>query len=133
MNVSLSIVSGQGSDNWQTVAEIFQNPERFSSYHDIGRIIEKLDKNMSVSTFWDDLQLAKERRQALWVLVVVLFWSGWDNYENRQRVLNVVRQWEIDEAIFHEMKDTAETYSVITSENEKRDLDQSIKDLIELG
>ena len=135
MNVSLSRVSGQDSDNWQTVVEIFQKPEQFSSSHDISRIIEKLNENMSKSLlcFLDDSQRGKQRRQALWVLVVVLFGNGWDNSENRQKVLNVMRQWEIDEAIYHEMKDTVETYRVITSENNKQELDQSIKDLIELG
>ena len=135
MNVSLSRVSGQDSDNWQTVVEIFQKPEQFSSSHDISRIIEKLNENMSKSLlcFLDDSQRGKQRRQALWVLVVVLFGNGWDNSENRQKVLNVMRQWEIDEAIYHEMKDTVETYRVITTEDNKQDLDQSIQDLIELG
>ncbi|MBQ9434046.1 MAG: hypothetical protein IJU26_07510 [Synergistaceae bacterium] len=135
MNVSLSRVSGQDSDNWQTVVEIFQKPEQFSSSHDISRIIEKLNENMSKSLlcFLDDSQRGKQRRQVLWVLVVVLFGNGWDNSENRQKVLNVMRQWEIDEAIYHEMKDTVETYRVITTEDNKQDLDQSIQDLIELG
>lgn len=131
MNVSVSGVSGQGSDNWQTIVEIFQKPEQFSSSHDISMIIDKLGGNLR--SVYGQKQLAKERKQALWVLVVVLFGNGWDNSENRQKVLNVMRQWEIDEAIYHEMKDTAQTYRVITSEDDKQDLDQSIKDLIELG
>lgn len=131
MNVSPSRVSGQNSGNWQIIKEIFQKPGQFSSSHDISMIIEKLCGNLR--SVYDQVQRDKERRQALWVLVVVLSRNGWDNSENRQKVLNVMRQWEIDEAVFHEMKDTAETYRLITREDNKQDLDQSIKDLIELG
>ena len=130
-SISISQVSGQSSYNWQIVSQIFQNSLPFSNSRDISRIIEKLDEKLRY--IYGQEQLAKERRQALWVLVVVLFGCGWDTPENRQRVLNVIRQWKIDEAIFYEMKDTAETYRVITTEDNKQDLDQSIKDFIELG
>ena len=131
MNVSVSRVSGQSSDNWQTITQIFQNPLLFSSNRDINMIIGKLGEKLR--SVYGQVQLAKERRQALWILVVVLFVYGWDDSDNRQKVLNVMRQWEIDEAVFHEMRDTVEAYRVITREKDKNDLDKSIKDLIELG
>ena len=131
MNVSVSRVSGQSSDNWQTITQIFQNPLLFSSNRDINMIIGKLGEKLR--SVYGQVQLAKERRQALWILVVVLFVYGWDDSDNRRKVLNVMRQWEIDEAVFHEMKDTVEAYRVITREKDKNDLDKSIKDLIELG
>ena len=131
MNVSVSSVSGQSSDNWQTITQIFQNPLLFSSNRDINMIIGKLGEKLR--SVYGHVQLAKERRQALWILVVVLFVYGWDDSDNRRKVLNVMRQWEIDEAVFHEMKDTVEAYRVITREKDKNDLDKSIKDLIELG
>ena len=131
MNVSVSSVSGQSSDNWQTITQIFQNPLLFSSNRDINMIIGKLGEKLR--SVYGQVQLAKERRQALWILVVVLFVYGWDDSDNRRKVLNVMRQWEIDEAVFHEMKDTVEAYRVITREKDKNDLDKSIKDLIELG
>lgn len=58
MNVSVSSVSGQSSESWETIREIIQNPEQFSSSHNISGIIERLGKNMS----WDDVQRGKERR-----------------------------------------------------------------------
>ena len=147
MNVSVSSVSGQSSDNFQTIREIIQNPERFSNSHNIGAIIEKLDKNMSVSCLWDEVQRGKERRQALWVIAIVLFVDGWYNSQNRQRVINIMREWKIDDSVFWEMKDTAETYRTLSNahvddwdvkrseevKRNKNNLDKSIKDLIELG
>lgn len=131
MNAPVSRVSNQSSENWQIIREIIRNPGQFSSNHDISGIIERLGKMLdSVSIIG---QLRKERRQAVWVLVIVLFVHGWDTPENRQEVLNIISEWKVDEAIFYEMKDTAETYRVITSQNDKRDLDKSIKDLIEIG
>ncbi len=130
MNVSVSSVSGQSSASWETVREIIQNPDQFSSSHNINAIIESLSKNMSC---WDDEQRGKERRQALWVIAIVLFVYGWDNSQNRQRVINTMYEWKIDQAIFYELKDTAEIYSMITTESNKSDLDKSINDLIELG
>lgn len=129
MNVSVSSVSGQSSESWETIREIIQNPEQFNSSHNISGIIERLGKNMS----WDDVQRGKERRQALWVIAVVLFVYGWDNSQNRQRVINIMHEWEIDQAIFYELKDTAEVYGMIKNPDNKRDLDKSINDLIELG
>lgn len=131
MDISVSKVNGQSSDNWQTIKEIFVNPEQFSNSHDINMIIGKLGEKLR--SVYGQVQLAKERRQALWVLVTVLFWCGWDNSQNRQKVFNIMRQWEIDDSIFWEMKDTVEIYRMITTESNKSDLDKSIKDLIELG
>ena len=129
MNISVSMVSGQSSESWETVRAVIQNPEQFSSSHNINEIIERLGRNMS----WDDVQRGKERRQALWVIAIVLFVYGWDNSQNRQRVINTMYEWKIDQAIFYELKDTAEIYGMITNPDNKRDLDKSINDLIELG
>lgn len=131
VSITVSSVSGQSSDNWQTIKEVFQNPEQFSSSHEINMIIGKLGEKLR--SVYGQKQLAKERRQALWILVTVLFWSGWDNSQNRQRVINIMRQWEIDESVFWEMKDTVETYSMVYSEDDKSSLDKSIRNLIELG
>ena len=132
VSITTSMVSGQSSDNWQTVKDVIQNPDQFSNSRNIGAIIEKLDRNIQ-NRCWFDEQRNKERRQAIWLLSQVLFWNGWDNSQNRQRVINIVNQWNIDQAIFYEMKDTVEAYKVITSEKDKKDLDKSIEDLIELG
>ena len=82
---------------------------------------------------WDN----KDKRYALWVLVVMMTFGGRDSQHDRNIISSLAHKWEndgvIDSAIFHEMKDTAETYRLITIEDNKRDLDQSIKDLIELG
>ena len=129
MNVSVSSLTGQSSAGWETIKAIMHNPDQFSSSHNINGIIESLSRNMS----WDDVQRGKERRQALWVIAIVLFIDGWKSSQNRQRVINIMRQWEIDDSVFWEMQDAAETYRIITSENDKRDLDKSIEDLIELG
>ena len=129
MNISVSSVSGQSSESWETVRAVIQNPDQFSSSHNINEIIERLGRNMS----WDDVQRGKERRQALWVIAIVLFVDGWDNSQNRQRVINTMYEWKIDQAIFYELKDTAEIYGMITNPDYKRDLDKSINDLIELG
>ena len=129
MNVSVSMVSGQSSESWETVRAVIQNPDQFSSSHNINEIIERLGRNMS----WDDVQRGKERRQALWVIAIVLFVDGWDNSQNRQRVINTMYEWKIDQAIFYELKDTAEIYGMINNPDNKRDLDKSINDLIELG
>ncbi len=131
MNAPVSRVSNQSAENWQTIREIIRSPGQFSSNHDISEIIERLDKMLDSVSVLE--QRSKERRQALWVLVIVLFVQGWDTPENRQEVLNIMNEWKVDQVIFYEMKDTAETYRVITSENDKRDLDKSITDLIEIG
>ncbi|MBR1657916.1 MAG: hypothetical protein IJ697_05565 [Synergistaceae bacterium] len=132
VGITISSVSGQSSDNWQTVRDVFQNPDQFSNSRNISAIIEKLERNIQ-NRCWFDEQRDKERRQAMWLLSIVLFVYGWDNSQNRQRVINIAHKWNIDQTVFYEMKDTAETYRVINSEKDKNDLDKSIKDLIELG
>ena len=130
-NAPVPKVNGQSSENWQIIKNIVQYPKQFSSDNNIGGIIKRLDSNLKF--FGNDIQHEKELRQALWVIVVVLFVYGWDTPQNRQQVINIMHKWKIDEAIFYEMKDTIETYRIIYSENDKRDLDKSIKELIELG
>ena len=133
MSITTSRVSGQDSDNWQTVKDVIQNPEQFSNSRNIGAIIEKLENNLSLRCWFDDEQRDKEHRQAIWLLSQVLFWDGWDNSQNRQRVINILNKWGIDQSVFYEMKDTVEAYKVITSEKDANELDKSIVDLIELG
>ena len=139
VSITTSMVSGQSSDNWQTVKDVIQNPDQFSNSRNIGTIIEKLDNNISSrcavnSPSRENSQRDKERRQAIWLLSQTLFWNGWDsNPQNRQRVINIVNKWGIDLSVFYEMKDTVETYKVITSEKDANELDKSIVDLIELG
>lgn len=130
-NAPVPKVNGQSSENWQVIKNIIQYPKQFSSNNDISGIIKRLDGTFKF--FCNDIQHKKELRQALWVIVVVLFVYGWDTPQNRQQVINIMHEWKIDEAVFYEMKDTAETYRIISSENDKRDLDRSIKELIELG
>ena len=139
VSITTSMVSGQSSDNWQTVKDVIQNPDQFSNSRNIGTIIEKLDNNISSRCAVnypsrENSQRDKERRQAIWLLSQTLFWNGWDsNPQNRQRVINIVNKWGIDLSVFYEMKDTVETYKVITSEKDANELDKSIVDLIELG
>ena len=107
-------------DDYYAISDIVSKPDSYS----FEQIIEKC-KSEAVRDI--------EHRQAIWILCLILFYDGRDNPDNRERVLDLVNEWKIDEAIFYEMKDTAETYRVITTEDNKQDLDQSIKDLIELG
>ena len=134
VSITISRVSGQDSDNWQTAKDVFQNPDQFSNSRNISAIIEKLENNLSLQCWFDDEQRDKEHRQAIWLLSQILFWDGWDNNpQNRQRVINIVNKWGIDLSVFYEMKDTVETYKAANSEDDKRELDTSIKTLIELG
>ena len=107
-------------DDYYAISDIVSKPDSYS----FEQIIEKC-KSEAVRDI--------EHRQAIWILCLILFYDGRDNPDNRERVLDLVNEWKIDEAIFYEMKDTAETYRVITTEDNKQDLDQSIQDLIELG
>lgn len=134
-------VKGQSDYEWDnTFKPMLRNPGNYS----LENIISKLKSNI---TSWDDEKRDRQRRQCIWILCVLLFHEGWDNYSNRQQTLSLVREWGIDEAIFHEMKDTAETYRVLKQahvddwdaqrseefKRNKKDLDTSIRNLIELG
>ena len=134
-------VKGQSDYEWDnTFKPMLRNPGNYS----LENIISKLKSNI---TSWDDEKRDRQRRQCIWILCVLLFHEGWDNPGNRERVLDLVNEWDIDEAVFYEMKDTAETYKVLRQahvddwdvkrseefKRNKKDLDTSIKNLIELG
>lgn len=124
-------IKGQSDYEWDEIKPVLRNPKNYT----LEDIIDKLEGSISSQYFlsWDDDKRNIRRRQCIWALCLLLFREGWDNSGNRQRVLDLVQEWDIDESVFWEMKDTAETYRMITSEDNKRDLDKSIKDLIELG
>lgn len=130
---------GQGDWTWEHIKPVLSNPDALS-FDSIFRTVTG-----NVSSYGDDRD--RQRRQAIWIFCVLLFHEGRDNYSDRQRVLGLVHQWDIDEAIFHEMKDIAETYRVLSQAHidgwdmkrkeeftrNKNDLDKSIRNLIELG
>ena len=134
-------IKGQSDYEWDDEFKpLLRNPSNYS----LEDIINKLERNI---TSWDDEKRGRQRRQVIWILCVLLFHEGWDNRENRERVLDLVNEWDINEAVFYEMKDTAETYKAISQahvddwdakrseelRHNKADLDTSIKALIELG
>lgn len=134
-------IKDQSDYTWDNeIKPMLRNPGNYS----LEEIISKLENNIYS---WNDERRDRERRQVIWILCVLLFHEGWDNPGNRERVLDLVNEWDIDESVFYEMKDTAETYNVIKHahvddwdinrseelKRNKKDLDTSIKNLIELG
>lgn len=133
-------IKGQSDYEWDEIKPVLRNPEKYN----LESIIDKLESNISS---WNDEKRDRQRRQCIWILCLLLFREGWDNSENRQRVLDLVQEWDIDESVFLDMKDTAETYRVLSQahiddwdmkrkeefKRNKNDLDKSIRNLIELG
>ncbi len=133
-------IKGQSDYEWDKIKPVLRNPEKYN----LESIIDKLESNISS---WNDEKRDRQRRQCIWILCLLLFREGWDNSENRQRVLDLVQEWDIDESVFLDMKDTAETYRVLSQahiddwdmkrkeefKRNKNDLDKSIRNLIELG
>lgn len=136
----------QGDYAWDQIEAVLRTPEKYSFDDIIDELKNKIFSGI-FSIFWDDNERDKQRRQCIWILCVLLFHEGWDNLQNRKRVLNIMHEWEIDQAIFYEMQDTAETYRVLSQahvddwdverkkefKRNRSDLDKSINDLIELG
>ena len=133
-------IKGQSDYEWDEIKPVLRNPKNYT----LEDIIDKLESNISS---WNDEKRDRQRRQRIWILCLLLFREGWDNSENRQRVLDLVQEWDIDESVFLDMKDTAETYRVLSQahiddwdmkrkeefKRNKNDLDKSIRNLIELG
>ena len=133
-------IKGQSDYEWDEIKPVLRTPEKYN----LESIIDKLESNISS---WNDEKRDRQRRQRIWILCLLLFREGWDNSENRQRVLDLVQEWDIDESVFLDMKDTAETYRVLSQahiddwdmkrkeefKRNKNDLDKSIRNLIELG
>ena len=132
MSITVSKVEGQSDDSWEFVKSAFVSPEQYE--------LDEIIRNLGINVTWyDDEQKAKEYRQAVFILTTILFWNGWSSSQNISKVLHAVREWKVDEAVFYEMKDTVEAYKSMerhkgaSYEQDKADLDKSIKDLIELG
>ena len=136
-------LESQGDYTWDSYFKpVLREPGKYS----LSEIISKLESNI---TWYDEERKQAERRQVIWILALLLFHQGWDTHENRERVLDLVNEWDIDESVFLEMKDTAQTYKSIADyerniddwdvqlkqelANNKKDLSTSIKNLIELG
>lgn len=135
-------IKGQSDYTWDNeMKPLLRSPDKYS----LEELISKLEGNI---TSWDDERRDMERRQCIWILTLLLFRYGWNTTDNRERVIDLVNEWDIDEAIFYEMKDTAEAYKTLADyqtnagsdyriseglKTSKHDLDESIKNLIELG
>lgn len=136
-------LESQGDYTWnERFKPILREPGKYS----LSEIIDKLESNI---TSYDDERRQSERRQVIWILALLLFHQDMDTQENRDRVLDLVNEWDIDEAVFLEMQDTAQTYKELANyernidswdvqlkqelANNKKDLNTSIKNLIELG
>lgn len=121
----VSKAKGQSDYRFDEIKSVLKNRSNYS----IDTLIDKLKDK--IDSYGDDRDI--QRRQCLWILCLRLFYEGWDGSSNRQRVLELVHEWDMDEAIFYEMKDSAETYSLNLNSQDKSDLDASIKTLIDLG
>ena len=129
----------QSSYRWDEIKTILENHESYS----FDEIINKLK---DIVLYWDDDKQNQQRRQCIWVLILLADARG---RKNASPILSLMREWGIDEAIFYEMIDTVKTYKTLEIyqssvetwdqnlkaelENNKKDLDRSIKNLIELG
>lgn len=136
----------QSDYEWDKIKPVLRNPKNYT-FEDIVNKLEDISSGSFLSFLWDDDERDIRRRQRIWILCLLLFREGWDNSENRQRVLDLVQEWDIDESVFLDMKDTAETYRVLSQahiddwdmkrkeefKRNKNDLDKSIRNLIELG
>lgn len=129
----------QSSYRWDEIKRILEIHEIYS-FDEIINILK------DIVLYWDDDKQNQQRRQCIWILILL---ADAKEQKNTSEILSLMREWGIDEAIFYEMIDTVKTYKTLEIyqssveawdqnlkaelENNKKDLDRSIQNLIELG
>lgn len=141
VSFSLWKLKSQSDYTWGKVKAIWQNPGTI-----VTNTIKQLEECMS--WMWDKKERQAGHRQAIWVLLVS-YQDKLDSGGNRDMLFQQMETWDIDKSVFYEMKDTFQTYVALDNqmkrvgawdqqlkaelEKNKRELDASLKTLIELG
>ena len=125
--------------------DITGNPESISFY-DAKRMLrdEIAENDETYCDFWDAHIREGGRRLCFWVFCLLVHFSGRNDEDSKRFVADLMRSWKIDESIYYEMQDIAETYKAIYDnsagglspqhvEELKASLKTSIATLIKLG
>jgi hypothetical protein len=106
-------------------------------------------KNAEACMPWDDEAREIAQKKMIWTLTSLLYYYGEYSDKKRDLILSLAGRWGLDESIFYEMKDTAETFAALAGyqnrvescdeflknelDKNKNEIDKSLKELIELG
>ena len=89
-------VDSQSSWTWDDdIKPILQNPEKYS----FNEVVGKLKDNISA---WDDEDRNAQRRQAIWILILIAYYLGKGEQEHGEIILDLVYEWDFQDDLFHE-------------------------------